>query len=403
MDHQVFVPAPAEAVRRVLRDPARLARCVQGFQQDTQATGATGDTSGPLSGRLRVRAGRHTITYRGALTTAADEEGFTFRGEGTEVRGQGSVAVALTIRPTAVDGGTNLGINGSATVGGRLADLAPELRAQTAHRLLDRFGERLADVALEPSGPVGGPPCDTPSPTGAGPDDTFAHGREEPHTMDGNPHANRPDENDDENENENENGNGNGSDDGSGSGNEENGSGAGSEDDGRMDGEAARGGRGGAEEDSPVSPGADPEDAADAGSTGDTGGGREAAASTPDADADASRDGRSSDDDRVFDALRDLSGTGELRDLGDLGDLGGLDDLPALGDEPPVEAAHARRTMIGRSAEEVDHAPPRGRYAPVPAPDEGRRGLPLHWIAPAAAALAIASVVVGRALRRRRT
>lgn len=36
-------------------------------------------------------------------------------------------------------------------------------------------------------------------------------------------------------------------------------------------------------------------------------------------------------------------------------------------DGPPAEAAHARRTMIGRSAEEVDHAPPRGRYAPVPA------------------------------------
>lgn len=31
-----------------------------------------------------------------------------------------------------------------------------------------------------------------------------------------------------------------------------------------------------------------------------------------------------------------------------------LDDLV-----PPAEAAHARRTMIGRSAEEVDHAPPR--------------------------------------------
>ncbi|MER6045863.1 SRPBCC domain-containing protein, partial [Streptomyces sp. NPDC001856] len=38
-------------------------------------------------------------------------------------------------------------------------------------------------------------------------------------------------------------------------------------------------------------------------------------------------------------------------------------------DGPPAEAAHARRTMIGRSAEEVDHAPPRGRYAPVPAPE----------------------------------
>jgi hypothetical protein len=74
-----------------------------------------------------------------------------------------------------------------------------------------------------------------------------------------------------------------------------------------------------------------------------------------------------------------------------------LDDL-----EPPAEAAHARRTMIGRSAEEVDHAPPRGRYSPVPAPDAGSGAAALRWAAPAAAALLASAVVVGRVLRRRR-
>jgi carbon monoxide dehydrogenase subunit G len=69
--------------------------------------------------------------------------------------------------------------------------------------------------------------------------------------------------------------------------------------------------------------------------------------------------------------------------------------------EPPAEAAHARRTMIGRSAEEVDHAPPRGRYAPVPAPESALPSTTLRWAAPAALALASA-VLVARALRRRR-
>jgi hypothetical protein len=73
-----------------------------------------------------------------------------------------------------------------------------------------------------------------------------------------------------------------------------------------------------------------------------------------------------------------------------------LDDLV-----PPAEAAHARRTMIGRSAEEVDHAPPRGRYAPVPAPDSGSAAATLRWAAPVAAALVASAVVVGRVLRRR--
>ncbi|MEV6854274.1 CoxG family protein [Streptomyces microflavus] len=72
-------------------------------------------------------------------------------------------------------------------------------------------------------------------------------------------------------------------------------------------------------------------------------------------------------------------------------------------DEPPAEAAHARRTMIGRSAEEVDHAPPRGRYAPVPSPDAGGAGTTLRWVAPAAALALASAVVLGRALRRRRS
>ncbi|OSC70789.1 carbon monoxide dehydrogenase, partial [Streptomyces sp. BF-3] len=71
-------------------------------------------------------------------------------------------------------------------------------------------------------------------------------------------------------------------------------------------------------------------------------------------------------------------------------------------DEPPAEAAHARRTMIGRSAEEVDHAPPRGRYAPVPSPEAGGASTALRWVAPAAALALASAVVLGRALRRRR-
>ncbi|MEO3765210.1 hypothetical protein [Streptomyces sp. B8F3] len=65
------------------------------------------------------------------------------------------------------------------------------------------------------------------------------------------------------------------------------------------------------------------------------------------------------------------------------------------------EAAHARRTMIGRSAEEVDHAPPRGRYAPTPAADAPVPTAGLRWLAPAAALAVATAVIVGRALRRR--
>ena len=87
--------------------------------------------------------------------------------------------------------------------------------------------------------------------------------------------------------------------------------------------------------------------------------------------------------------------------MGDSAD-GGAAGVPAVADEPPAEAAHARRTMIGRSAEEVDHAPPRGRYAPVPAPDAGTAGAALRWARPPRPLALASAVVVGRALRRRR-
>jgi hypothetical protein len=67
-----------------------------------------------------------------------------------------------------------------------------------------------------------------------------------------------------------------------------------------------------------------------------------------------------------------------------------------------AEAAHARRTMIGRSAEEVDHAPPRGRYAPVPPPEATAARATLRWAAPAAALALASAIAVTRALRKRR-
>ncbi|MEU6996534.1 SRPBCC family protein [Streptomyces sp. NPDC046465] len=109
-------------------------------------------------------------------------------------------------------------------------------------------------------------------------------------------------------------------------------------------------------------------------------------------------------DDIVVD---DASDVRDGVDMDDIDDVDGLDDVEDADDVetidvPPAEAAHARRTMIGRSAEEVDHAPPRGRYAPAPAPESLTASATLRWAAPAAAVALASAIVVGRALRRRR-
>ncbi|MEK8171819.1 hypothetical protein NKH77_28080 [Streptomyces sp. M19] len=87
----------------------------------------------------------------------------------------------------------------------------------------------------------------------------------------------------------------------------------------------------------------------------------------------------------------------DLDELGGLDDVGDLDDV----DEPPAEAAHARRTMIGRSTEEVDHARRAAGTPGARAGDDGP-GDTLRWAAPAAALVIASVVVVGRRVLRRR-
>ncbi|WP_251094300.1 SRPBCC family protein [Streptomyces sp. Caat 7-52] len=277
MEHQVFVPVPAERLGAALADPARVARAVPGLQQDAGAE--------PITGRLKLRVGGHSVTYRGALRVTAREDGtYAVEGDATEARGSGSVKLALTLRLTDTDGGCTVTVEGTADADGRIGELPAEAVTSAATRLLNRWVEGLATRRDE--------------------------------------RQDRPDEGAERREGERE----------------------------------------------PKS--ADAESART--SVFDT----EVPPPSLDPDADDEGDGDEHAD----------------RFSGDFADTG----------EPPAEAAHARRTMIGRSAEEVDHAPPRGRYAPVPAPQTVTATSALRWAAPAAALAVASAIVVSRALRRRR-
>ncbi|WP_406335234.1 SRPBCC domain-containing protein [Streptomyces zaomyceticus] len=300
MEHEVFVPVPAEVLRATLTDPARVVRCVPGLQRDADAE------AGPLTGRLKVRVGGNTITYRGALKVVERDGAITYEGQGTEARGKGSAELSLTVVLTPVAEGTSLSFTGGLTADGRLAEVTDEARSTAGSRLLDKFVEALANLAEQPE-PEPEPKSESES---------------------------EPDE-------------------------------------------------------------APESDAKQESSEG-------AAAVETDGEGDTDDDGvddgveeprRSS----VFDAPVPPP---SLDPLVDEDFVGTPIELPAP--QPAAEAAHARRTMIGRSAEEVDHAPPRGRYAPVPAPEASSAGATLRWIAPAAALALASAVVVGRALRRRR-
>ncbi|CAL9504758.1 hypothetical protein SUDANB105_03487 [Streptomyces sp. enrichment culture] len=278
MEHEVFVPVPADRLKAALADPARVARAVPGLQQEAGAE--------PVAGRLKLRAGGTTITYRGSVHVSARDDGsYAVVGDGTETRGTGTVKLALTLRLRTQDDGTALAFEGRASADGRITELPAEAVASAVSRLLNRFGENLAAEAADTS-----------------------EAREEA-----------------ESETETE---------------------------------------------------------SEAVSVFDT----EIPPSSLDRDADDEPGGE----------------TGGEPDEATGDDAASLTRDFAESPAPPAEAAHARRTMIGRSAEEVDHAPPRGRYAPVPAPQTVVPNSTLRWAAPAAALVVASAIVVGRALRRRR-
>ncbi|MGW3103003.1 SRPBCC family protein [Streptomyces sp. NPDC001100] len=271
MELEVHVPVSPERLRSALGDPARVARAVPGLQQDAGIE--------PVAGRLKVRVGGHSITYRGAVRVSARDDGsYAVEGDATEARGTGSVKLALTVRVRASDGGSTVTFDGTATADGRVTELAPAAVHTATTRLLERFAANLG-AAEEPA--------DEPEP------------------------AEATDDIDD----------------------------------------------------------VDDVDDVD----------------VDEVDVDEV-DVDDVDVDEVVGAIEELH----------------VSETFAEAPQPPAEAAHARRTMIGRSAEEVDHAPPRGRYAPVPAPQTVSANATLRWAAPAAALVLASAIVVNRVLRKRR-
>lgn len=268
MEHEVFVPVQAERLREALADPVRVARAVPGLQQDAGTP--------PVSGRLKVRVGGHTITYRGTVrVTARDDGSYAVEGDAAEARGPGTVKLALALTLTPSEGGTTVTITGTTTADGRVADLPPDAVSATTDRLLNRFVENLAEAPETPQG---------------------ATEREPEREPERETEPEKP------------------------------------------------------EPEAEVEPAPEAEPSALF----------EEEEQAPPAPSRVNRE----------DAV--------------------------------AEAAHARRTMIGRSAEEVDHAPPRGRYAPVPAPETADARATLRWAAPAAAVALASAIAVTRALRKRR-
>ncbi|MBV6698842.1 hypothetical protein KV557_17245 [Kitasatospora aureofaciens] len=150
MEHEVVVPMSAELVRQALQDPALLARSVPGLSTEPAAVGA--GAAEEIGGRLKVRIGGSTITYKGVLSLIEGREGvLTVLAEGQEARGSGEATA--TVRVSVVDGAEDgtavIRFTGDLSATGRLTEFDEDTLTATGRRLLDRFAAALASPEAE--------------------------------------------------------------------------------------------------------------------------------------------------------------------------------------------------------------------------------------------------------------
>ncbi|MFE7588319.1 hypothetical protein ACFU6K_02885 [Kitasatospora sp. NPDC057512] len=336
MEHEVVVPMSAELVRQALQDPALLARSVPGLSTEPAAVGS--GAAEEIGGRLKLRIGGSTITYKGVLSLIEGREGvLTVFAEGEEARGSGeaTATVRVSVVDGAEDGTAAIRFTGDLSATGRLTEFDEETLDATGRRLLDRFAAAL----VAPEG-------------------------EQPQDQEG------------------------------------------AEDVEGQDAETATGAGVVFIEERQDQPGDDLDD--------------DLSDLIAFSDADAERFGLptgSADDDEDDVEGEDADGSAEQD--------GVAEELPAeplfAYEDEPVLSGPVRRSIVGRSAEEVDHAPPRGPYAPaLPARSAraraasrwggeaggivvpgtgGRNAVP--WVIGGSVALLGGAVVLVRALRRR--
>jgi carbon monoxide dehydrogenase subunit G len=357
MEHEVFVPFPAGRLSEALADPVRIARAIPGLQQDASAASGSTAASGT---RPAPGAGREA----GEMPARAEGEHGEHGVGGERIAGRLKVRVAghtITyrgaFRVTAQDDGS-YAVEGDATEvrGGGAVKLALTLRLLSAEG-----GTTLAfGGTASGDGRVAELPHDAVSSAGQRLLNRFGEALTAAlATPAGSPS---------EEGTEQAAGPGDGAASGTGAGPE---AGSGPESEFEAGSESELKSEGG------------PGSGSEPGSGGETG------SVTPSA----------------FEAEVPPPPLGAA--AGDDGFDGSAEAFVAGGREPGsedamAEAAHARRTMIGRSAEEVDHAPPRGRYAPVPPPEATTARATLRWAAPAAALALASAIAVTRALRKRR-
>ncbi|MES9607387.1 SRPBCC domain-containing protein [Actinomadura sp. NPDC000929] len=167
LDHDFTVPVPVDQAWSVLLDVERVAACMPGATLDS----IDGEE---YSGRMKVKVGAMTITYRGtARIVSADESSrvVTMEASAKEARGSGTAAATVQARLHGEDGATRVSVHTKLNVTGRPAQFGRNILSEVGSKIIARFAKQLAAELEAPGEAAAEATADTPATAAVAPTD----------------------------------------------------------------------------------------------------------------------------------------------------------------------------------------------------------------------------------------
>jgi carbon monoxide dehydrogenase subunit G len=174
LDHEFTVPVPVDQAWSVLLDVERVAPCMPGATLDS----VDGDE---FTGRLKVKLGAMTITYKGTARIASKDEAartVTMEGSGKESRGAGTASATVQARLHDEGDTTRVAVHTKLNVTGRPAQFGRNILSEVGGKLVGRFAEALSEEIQRPAhaGPERAPSAAPEQPAPAPHDSPAADG-----------------------------------------------------------------------------------------------------------------------------------------------------------------------------------------------------------------------------------
>jgi carbon monoxide dehydrogenase subunit G len=141
LEHEFTVPVPVEQAWPALLDVERIAPCMPGAALDS----IDGDE---FTGKLKVKLGAMTITYRGSARIVSKDETartVTIEGSGKEARGSGTATATVEASMHDEGGQTRVTVHTKLNITGRPAQFGRGIMAEVGGKLIGRFADNLAE------------------------------------------------------------------------------------------------------------------------------------------------------------------------------------------------------------------------------------------------------------------